>query len=433
MLAGYFGICYYVLPLISLYRGSPLIFNIINLIEVVLISCFVIYFVRKESDEQTFIAQWKIDKFDTIAVIVALTIPNPLLLLILPTFIHLSENPKFDYPFLMVIPTNFIFVWISYLMFRWWKRICSRRRRIDIDWEGIVNYAIIFGIVALFVFVTSFIYKFIVPWHSSKAYVVYYLINVISLYALILSFVNIEHKFYRYLLIISWGLGSIMNGFFPSLLVHDTTLESGICFGVLSLLFSLVLVIIVFSICKLTNSTITMDDWFDAWKSESPRPKKTKEQKVKKVKKEKPLPIPTQKVEVKPLAIKPKNIPNSEFKILWIGAKNNPKFQALQQQGFSIIRLADVNQVNESDFPQKIASVGIVMGYYCGSAKARWQKLISISINECKCRFIMVVEPSKIGEAKVLYADHRYIVIPHTSSLQLMPLIKDNYKRGIIL
>jgi len=215
-----------------------------------------------------------------------------------------------------------------------------------------------------------------------------------------------------------------MNGFFPSLLVHDTTLESGICFGVLSLLFSLVLVIIVFSICKLTNSTITMDDWFDAWKSESPRPKKTKEQKVKKVKKEKPLPIPTQKVEVKPLAIKPKNIPNSEFKILWIGAKNNPKFQALQQQGFSIIRLADVNQVNESDFPQKIASVGIVMGYYCGSAKARWQKLISISINECKCRFIMVVEPSKIGEAKVLYADHRYIVIPHTSSLQGVP-VKD--------
>jgi cytochrome bd-type quinol oxidase subunit 2 len=120
---GYYGICYYGASQISLYPQdiSPFFFAVVNLVEVLFCVAMLLFFVLSETEDHSLVELWKETKELSFLTVFAILLFVPLMLFVSGSIV--SDDQVFDYPLLLFVPTNFLFVFVAYKMFRRWQHM----------------------------------------------------------------------------------------------------------------------------------------------------------------------------------------------------------------------------------------------------------------------------------------------------------------------
>jgi hypothetical protein len=121
IVAGYFSLCYYLIPKITIYpdKFSSLWYGVVNLVETLILTFIFLYMVIKKG-KGSFKGLWKEEEF--------LVWVGSLIAILVFTFTMMTfsficiEDLAFDYVTLLaILPCNFLFgMVISYKMYRWW-------------------------------------------------------------------------------------------------------------------------------------------------------------------------------------------------------------------------------------------------------------------------------------------------------------------------
>ncbi|MEI6773354.1 MAG: hypothetical protein WCL18_00525 [bacterium] len=124
IVAGYFGLCYFISPHVSLSPDdfSPFVFGVVNLVEILIIFAFLLFFmfcVTEEEDRS--LIQFSIEGKELFLLIIFLLLGHlPLTLWLFTVF---GYARVFDFTLLVFLPSNFLFVYVGYKMFGQWGKI----------------------------------------------------------------------------------------------------------------------------------------------------------------------------------------------------------------------------------------------------------------------------------------------------------------------
>ena len=123
---GYWKLTYSALPLITKYPeySSPLLFSLLNIALVLFMSWLVLKSVVRYTKEKTLLSTWRYEKFEIVFAVILVMAIVSLVAFFLPSALALDQDKLiFDYSLCLVIPSDLLFIFLSYVMFRWWIRI----------------------------------------------------------------------------------------------------------------------------------------------------------------------------------------------------------------------------------------------------------------------------------------------------------------------